>query len=154
MPEEKQCPFCKVNKLRNRIIEYRQNHFVTMSNPRLMEGHLLVIPRAHVGALYKLPLGEQAEVMQTVFRFQRILIEIFSKLWDKPAGCDVSWHTRPFMPQTTLSIPGHAHIHLRPRFWKDPYYEGVLKYETPMFQELSREEAKRIQELLKDSWKR
>ena len=148
MSEKKACPFCRIDTMKNRVLENWGSFFVTLSNPRLMEGHLLVIPHRHVGGLYDLRWDEQAEIFGAVLRLQKKLIAAFSEVWQKPAGCDVSWHTRPFMSQTEISIPEHAHIHLRPRFWQDPYYENVLRYETPVFQPLSSEELTRVSKLL------
>jgi len=111
-----------------------------------MEGHTLVIPKQHVGALYD--VVNIVSVFKTVFHFQQKIIRVFSERGGWPAGCDVSWHTRPFMPQTELTIPGHAHVHLRPRYWQDPYYEEVLKYETAVFQPLGDKEKAIYQGLL------
>jgi len=145
---EKVCPFCIVDESKNRVFYEGARVYATLSNPRLMAGHLLVIPRQHVGAPFELNPTEQQELFDTALRFQKKLIEVFSGIWNKPAGCDLSIHTRPFMPQTELSIPGHVHVHLRPRFWQDPYWGHVLRHEDDVFQPLSPEEQEKIQALL------
>jgi diadenosine tetraphosphate (Ap4A) HIT family hydrolase len=147
MPDE-QCPFCNLNTERNRILHEDQDAIVVLSNPRLMPGHVLVIPRRHVGALFELEPPAQYGVFYNAMRYQERMIKIFTKRWNKPAGCDLSVHTRPFMPTTQLSIPQHAHVHLRPRFWKDPYYEQVLTHETGIFEALSDFEKEEYQALL------
>lgn len=148
--EPKKCPFCNVDSEKNRIIWEGWGIIAMLSNPRLMPGHTLVIPKKHVGALFELSWMRQIIVFWMVFRLQKKIIKVFSEVWGKPAGCDVAWHTRPFMPQTELSIPGHAHVHLRPRFWEDPYYQEVLKHETAVFQPLDPEEKEKYQALLKE----
>jgi len=145
---EQECPFCKIETQGVRILWQNRRFVVILSNPRLMAGHTLVIPRRHVGAPFELNIFTQIELLWIVLKWQRKLIRIFSQAWDKPAGCDVSWHTRPFMPQTQLSIPGHAHVHLRPRYWSDPYYEAVLKHETPFFQDAKAAERAQMRDLL------
>ena len=144
MAEEKGCPFCALDTEAHRVLYTGCEVVVALSDPRLMEGHCLVIPRRHVGALFNLPESAQREALSVALHFQKKLIEAFSSFWGKAAGCDLSVHTRPFMPRTELSIPEHAHIHLRPRFWKDPYYENVLCHETAMFKPLSVEERERF----------
>ncbi len=113
-----------------------------------MPGHVLVIPKKHVGALFELSWLRAMMIFWTALCLQKKMIKVFAKLYGKPAGCDISLHTRPFMEQTNLSIPGHAHFHLCPRFWRDPYYAAVQKYETGFFQELTEEEKERFRTLL------
>ena len=148
MPEARECPFCKVDKERNRVLFEGKRVFAVLSNPRLMEGHVLVIPKVHVGGVFELAPVSRHELFATVLDFQERMIQIFSERWRMPAGCDVSWHTRPFMPTTNLTIPGHAHVHLRPRFFKDPFYEQVSRHETEVFQDMSDEERDHYQKLL------
>ncbi len=145
---EKPCPFCTIDAQRNRVIWNGEHTFVSLSAPRLMEGHLLVIPRRHVAAPFYLGESARRELFNIALYYQEKLMEVFAEKWHKPAGCDVSWHTRPFMPRTEISIPGHAHVHLRPRFWRDPYYEEVLKHETDMFTDPSIEELDSMEALL------
>jgi ATP adenylyltransferase len=148
MPEQKKCPFCDVETNKKRILKMGARAFVMLSDPRLMEGHVLVIPNAHVGSLVQLSHGELAELFLTAIDFQEKIKKVFSQLWGKQAGCDLSQHDRGFMPTTQLSVPQHAHIHLRPRYWQDPYYEQVLRHETPVFHPLSEEEQERYHQLL------
>lgn len=148
MAEQKPCPFCNLDQERNRVICDTGVVLVILSNPRLMPGHTLVIPREHAGAIFELSPFAQQQLILTALSFQKRMIEIFSWIWDKPAGCDLSIHTRPFMPRTQLSIPGHAHIHLRPRHWEDAYYEKVLKHETDFFQVPVDEELAHYQRIL------
>lgn len=149
MPED-HCPFCDVSALKNRIIWENKRVFVTLSNPRLTEGHTLVIPKVHVGSLSELSYSARSELLEIAVRYQTRLIQIFSAKWEMSAGCDLKVNTRPFMPQTQLSIPGHVHVHLRPCFWEDPYYQAVLRHEEGIFTVPSREELNEMQKLLKE----
>lgn len=141
MAEEKPCPFCILHASEeNRIIFESEDYVVIPSNPRLMKGHILVIPWEHHGALYDFSQTMQRKLIDVALVYQKKVIEVFSSLLDGQAGCDVSWHTRPFMPLTERTVPGHFHIHVRPRFFGDPYYQVVQIHETDFFQRLSPEE--------------
>lgn len=150
MPDEKPCGFCCVDRERNRVLREGLFVLVILSNPRLMEGHTLVIPKRHVGAVGSLPWYVRLELFWTVFRFERKIVRAFSRHWGRAVGVDTSWHTRPFMPTTDLTMPGHAHVHLRPRFFKDPFYERVSFHETNVFQWMDSVEKATVQALLEE----
>jgi diadenosine tetraphosphate (Ap4A) HIT family hydrolase len=134
MPEKK-CPFCNFHETMERVILETPVLWVALSVPNLMPGHVLVVPKAHVGAPYELEPEVCWEAMQTAMRFQQKMIKVFSGLWGKPVGVDVCVHTRPFMPQTEKSIPGHVHFHVRPRTYNDRLYEVVQIHENVLFDE-------------------
>jgi len=144
MPEP-ECPFCLIQSSAEEegILFKGQHVFVILSSPRLMEGHLLVIPKIHVSELSALTADETGELFGVAIGFQKRLKELFQ------SGCDLSQHDRPFMPTTRLTVPHHLHIHLKPRTWKDEYYEKVQQYETDLFKDLSSEERGRLWGLLK-----
>lgn len=146
---EKKCPFCNLDTERNRVIDdSRPNVVVILSNPRLMAGHTLVIPRRHADRLSALDPNEREWLFHTAIHYQEKIKRVFTERWGKPAGCDLSQHDRIFMPMTELTIPQHVHIHLRPRYWQDPYYEQVLRHETAVFQPLTQGEKDEFQKLL------
>ncbi|PIZ88519.1 MAG: hypothetical protein COX90_04175 [Candidatus Nealsonbacteria bacterium CG_4_10_14_0_2_um_filter_38_17] len=64
------CPFCNINKEKTRIIKEGKNVFVVFSNPRLVKGHLLVIPKRHVVKISELNAKEKKELFDTVIEFQ------------------------------------------------------------------------------------
>jgi ATP adenylyltransferase len=146
---KKACRFCHLDRQRNRVLHETPSLFVILSNPRLMPGHALVIPKQHVGAVYDLDPDVREELLSTVLLFQEHMIINFSQRRKKPAGCDVSWHTRPFMPTTALTVPGHAHVHLRPRYFEDPFFHAVSTHETKVFKRVSKAERERYEALLK-----
>ena len=144
------CPFCFINATRNPILYRGRFVVVILSNKRLMPGHTLVLPTRHVSTLTELSEEEFMELMLTARRFQAKI----KTLWpDANPGCDLLQHDRPFMrgssaAQGGLAVPEHLHIHLRPRTWKDEYYEKVLCHETSMLLEPSSEELQRMVNLL------
>jgi diadenosine tetraphosphate (Ap4A) HIT family hydrolase len=144
------CPFCNIDALKNRIIYETGRLFVTLSNPRIMPGHTLVVPKKHVGAPFLLDPCEEIDLLTTATRFQRKLMELFSQKWGKPAGCNLEILPKPFMPQTELAIPGHTHVHLKPRFWQDPYWQAVGRHEDKVFRKPSPEELDEFVALLSE----
>ena len=118
MPE-KTCPFCLVDVKKNPIIYENYILFVTPSNPWLVPGHTLIIPKRHVAEPFLLGRRERIEFMEVAFRFQQKLSELFSARWGTRASCDLQILPKPFMEQTALAITGHTHAHLLPRGYKD-----------------------------------
>ena len=140
--QDRPCPFCPINE--RRIIEVRQRVVVALSNPRLMPGHTLVIPKRHVDELITLTGEERHELIDTVAYYEQKIKAAFGP----GAGCTDRHNDMPFMPKTERSVPEHLHWHILPRSWCDEYYEMVMKYETGMFKPLSEEESERMRTLL------
>lgn len=130
------CPFCEINE--TRIIESKQYIFVTPSNPRLMPGHLLVIPKRHVERLSELNEEERKEIFETIIEYQK-------KLLNKFAGCDIRQNYRPFLKQNDVKV-NHLHFHLLPREIEDELYKKSQFSEIAIFKKMSDKE---IEESLK-----
>lgn len=133
------CPFCEIDKNKNRILKEGKNVFVIFSNPRLMEGHLLVIPKRHVLKISELNKEEKEELFETVIELQEKILKNLAQ------GCDIAQHCRPFIPQNNLKVD-HVHIHLQPRSFKDELYQKCLISEEKIFKELSEDEINRVLE--------
>lgn len=128
------CPFCDIlTKNTERIIRESKNTFVVLSNPRLVPGHLLVIPKRHVEKFSELTEAERGELFDEAVKLEEVILEKFA------SGCDMSQHFRPFIKQDRLKI-NHLHIHLRPREFKDELYQKVMKYEADVFTDLMQDE--------------
>jgi len=131
--KNQKCPFCNLNKERNRIIEGKTHVFITPSNPRLMPNHLLVIPKRHVKKISQLSEEEQKELFKTT-------IEIQEKILSKIArGCDIRQNHRPFQKEDSLKV-NHLHIHLQPRELFDNLYHKCQIFEKDIFKELTKGE--------------
>jgi diadenosine tetraphosphate (Ap4A) HIT family hydrolase len=135
------CPFCNINKEKTRIIREGKNVFVVFSNPRLMESHLLVIPKRHVEKLSELNKEEKEELFETVIDFQEKILSKIAK------GCDIRQNYRPFQDQDNLKVD-HLHIHLQPRKFKDELFLKTQVFEKGLFKELKEEEIEKILSLL------
>lgn len=136
------CPFCNVNQEKTRIIENREKTFVALSNPRLLPGHTLVIPKRHVEKISELNPEERTELFNAAIEYQQKIIERFS------AGCDLRQNYRPFLPQSEIKV-NHVHIHLLPRENEDALYQKGMKYEKEMFIPLPDSEREKFTELFR-----
>jgi len=127
------CPFCHINKEKTRIIKEKKHIFVALSNPRLMPGHLLIIPKRHVEKLSELTEEEKNELFNTTIEFQE---KILSKT---ACGCDIRINYRPFQKQDNLKI-NHLHVHLQPRELFDELYKKCQIFEKDIFKKLTKKE--------------
>lgn len=137
------CPFCSIlSKEKSRLIREADHTFVIFSNPRLMKGHLLVIPKRHVLKLAALSAEEKRELFETVIEFQE---KILAKL---SAGCDIRQNCRPFTAQSDVKVD-HLHFHLQPRELRDELYEKCQIHEKDIFHQVAEIETA-LFDLLKD----
>ena len=136
------CPFCKIDKEKTRVIKEGKNVMVILSNPRLVEGHLLVIPKRHVEKISELNEEELKESFEKIIEFQQ---KILSKI---SPGCDVRQNYRPFIKQSNFKVD-HLHFHLLPRKLKDEIYQKSQIFEKQLWEELIGKEAEKISKLLK-----
>ena len=134
------CPFCKI-KDKTRVIKEGRTVFVAFSNPRLMPGHILVIPKRHIEKLSELNPEEREEMFDMVIAFQKKILDKIS------SGCDIRQNYRPFQQQDDLKV-NHLHIHLQPREFKDELYSKCQKFERDIFSALTEDEIKDISKKL------
>ena len=135
------CPFCEyVLSKKEKMIQEGKNVFVILSDPRLMPGHLLVIPKRHVVKLSELNFEERKEFFDTIIEFQEKVVEKFS------TGCDLRQNYRPFLKEGKLKVD-HVHMHLLPREFEDEYYEKCQFSEKDIFKDLSDGERKKFSKL-------
>ena len=92
------CPFCNIQTKRTRIIRKGKHTLVILSNPRLVEGHLLVIPKRHIVKMSELNKEEKEELLDTVIEFQEKIISRFA------SGCDIRQNYRPFQKEDGIKI--------------------------------------------------
>ena len=136
------CPFCDITTDVSRVVYQGPTVVAILSHPRLVPGHLLVMPRRHVIEPWHLLDEELLAVYRTVQKYQRL---ISSKV---APGCDVRQNYRPFIPQDSLKVD-HVHFHLLPR-WpgeKDPLYRHSSRFEKELFKKLSEAERDKFADL-------
>jgi histidine triad (HIT) family protein len=137
------CPFCTIlTEKSSRLFKEYKYSFLVFSDPRLVPGHLLVIPKRHVEKLSELSQEEKTELFKLVEKYQeKILTTIAS-------GCDIRLNYRPFMKQGRLKV-NHLHFHLQPRENEDLLFQRAQRFETDLFKALPDEELQHYKELLK-----
>ncbi len=133
------CRFCKIDPKKSRVIKEGKSIFVLLSNPRLVDGHLLVIPKRHVEKLSQLNREERDELINTVIEFQEIILAKFS------SGCDIRQNCRPFLKEDEVKVD-HLHIHLFPREFEDELYKKCQIHEKEVFRMLTEEEMDKLSE--------
>ena len=75
-----ECPFCNINSEKTRIVKDKEFVRVIFSNPRLMSGHLLIVPKRHVEKTSELNEEEQKETSMRRIALKKLetyLQEIF-----------------------------------------------------------------------------
>lgn len=138
------CPFCTIKENYHHRTLYEGKHvFVILSDPRLVEGNVLVIPKRHVEYAFDMNDDERKELFDTLLGWQERIMKIYSK------GCDIRQNCRPFQEQDSIK-QNHVHFHLQPRFPEDEIWKKVRTVERSMFSALSKEECKKFMSLFKE----
>lgn len=130
------CFFCIGIESKSRILNETEYTLTILSNPALVRGHCLVIPKRHVEKLIELDYTEKKFLFDETIKMQESLLKKFS-------GCDVRQNYRPFISQNKLKM-NHLHIHLIPRGFEDELYKKCQIYEKEIFRDLSQEELDEI----------
>lgn len=132
------CAFCTSARTEERILKEGKLAFVIFSNPRLVPGHLLVIPKRHIeGRLQDLTREELAEIFDLLVEFQT---KIITKLG---SGCDIRQNYKPYFTESLTHVD-HMHFHLLPRFLNDELHAS----EKHEYRSLPDEEKVRMWKLL------
>lgn len=135
------CPFCRPDERKERILDRSTHCFVLLSNPRLMPGHLLVVPTRHVEQLTDLPSEERDDLFATAITWQNRLMDRLA------SGCDLRQHCRPFLEESALTVR-HVHLHLQPRFLDDELYQHSQIHEKKLFAPCNNEEQQSMKKCL------
>jgi histidine triad (HIT) family protein len=140
------CPFCKLveGNEQNRVIRKQKLTTTFLSNPRLVEGHTLVIPNRHVEKPWELTYEELITIFDEIKWVQGKLLDA-----GIAQGVDTRQHYRPFISQGRIKID-HVHFHVLPRNPYDEIYQRAMKHEVEMFAELSANEADKVTDIFKD----
>ena len=134
------CPFCKIDEVKTRILKEGKHYFITLSNPRLVTGHLLVVPKRHVEKVSELTKEERRSIFEAIIALEEEVLDKFA------SGCDVKTHYRPFLKQSGIKVD-HLHFHVQPRELEDELYQKSQKHEKELWKELSGEERRKFTKL-------
>lgn len=133
------CPFCNIPI--GKMIKKGFFAYVIFSNPRLMPGHLLVIPERHVTKISHLSKEESEEILNLLSEFQE---KILKKL---ASGCDIRQNFKPYLENSKTHV-NHMHFHLLLREVDDELQQKAEGRKDPIYQELTEEETKKVMNLL------
>lgn len=134
------CPFCGEVLKENRTLKEGKLAYAILSNPRLMPGHVLVIPRRHVEKISELTKDEYDEIFNLLVEFQAKIITKLS------SGCDMRQNFKPYLENSRTHVD-HVHFHLLPREVNDELQEAE-KSRMPMYRDLPDEEKQKLVSLL------
>jgi len=119
--ESQHCIFCDA---RDRggdeplVLAAGEHCFVILNLYPYNSGHLMVVPRRHVGALAALTVPEACEVMLFTRHAETVLNEVY-----QPQGINVGINLgRP----AGAGIVDHVHVHLVPRWTGDTNFMSVV----------------------------
>lgn len=136
------CPFCNLVPERNRVIYEGKTVFVMPSNPRLIVGHLLVVPYRHIERPSELTVEGRKELFDTVLEFQEKILTKLAK------GCDIRENFRPFIKQSDTKV-NHIHFHLIPRDLNDEIFQKYEKIQREVFKMMTKDEMEKIVKIFK-----
>jgi len=136
------CRFCHINVERTRVVEEFDHVMVILANPRLMPGHLLVIPKRHVERISELEDSEILELFHVVNAYCDKILK-FAK------GYMIKNNFMPFLEESRLKV-NHLHVHILPRVFDDELYADALFEESTLYQDLTDEEISDIRKKLDD----
>lgn len=127
------CPFCETDNDRNRIIRRFKTCYVMFANPRLVPGHLLVIPYRHVARFSELDHIERQELLDIIIEYQEKILKHYP-------GTQVQQNYMPFVPDSRRKVT-HLHVHIKPRDDRDEIYLKVISSENTLYTDLTESEA-------------
>lgn len=118
----KGCVFCRMIKekkdKKNLIFVRGKLSFAVLNLFPYNNGHILVLPYRHVGALEKLSEAETTDLFRTLNHVKKLLDRSL-----KPAGYNVGMNLGR---AAGAGFPGHLHVHLVPRWKGDVNFMPVL----------------------------
>ncbi|MFJ5265698.1 HIT family protein [Streptomyces sp. NPDC088387] len=107
------CPFCQIaaGTLHAEVLHRDEATIAFLDRTAVMEGHTLVVPRAHAANLWEIGEADAAAVMRTVHRTARLLRDVLA-----PDGLTLFQANEEAGWQDVF----HLHVHLVPRRTGDP----------------------------------
>ncbi len=131
--DDSACPFCDAltaDEGRELIVDEGPTCFVILNLYPYNSGHLMVVPRRHVGTLAALDAVELSEMATSTRRAEMALTEAY-----EPQGINLGMNLgRP----AGAGILDHLHIHLVPRWTGDTNFMSVVGHVRVLPEELPR----------------
>jgi len=135
------CVFC-TDKIIKRKIGEGKHSFAILSNPKLVAGHILIIPKRHVQLFSDLKKEEVLEMFKFLSFYQDKVLQVLSK------GTEIRQNYRPFKKDSSTHV-NHFHFHILPRDDEDELAKKVDVHRKPFYVKLKEMEREKITKLLK-----
>ncbi|MEM4254978.1 MAG: HIT domain-containing protein [Candidatus Norongarragalinales archaeon] len=143
------CVFCTIveGKAHSAKLGENKHAMAILDAFPIVEGHTLVIPKAHHKALWDFNKDELHSIFDLVVAIEKMLLK------NLPCdGVDLRQHYRPFVPETKLSKQ-HVHFHLLPRKSWDNLFKHVGVRETELRKEPSQKDLDSLAEKIRGKQK-
>ncbi len=135
------CVFCNYDK--NKLIRESETTITILSNPYLLRGHCLVIPKEHYESLMEIPEYILFKLIKEVKGIEKLLLERLGV-----SGVDIRQNYRPFLKESEFKI-NHLHFHVIPREPEDELYEKSMIYEKDIFKGITDNYFNELKEVLR-----
>jgi diadenosine tetraphosphate (Ap4A) HIT family hydrolase len=135
------CVFCS-DEVKERSVQNGTSAYVLLSNPRVVPGHLLVIPNRHVQKLSELKADEVQEIFKFLSAYQEKILAKLSK------ATEIRQNYKPFLKDSRTHV-NHLHFHIIPRDEGDEIGRVVDVHRKPFYRDMSDEEKEKMLNLFK-----
>lgn len=134
-----ECPFCD-SEIQKRTIDEGGLSRVVVSSPRLVYGHLLVMPKRHVMKYAELNQEEVGELVGFLSKYQDKILEKLSR------GTEVRQNYVPYKGNSRTHV-NHFHFNLFPRDEEDEMSQKVDPHRRQLYQDVFEEELQTLTKL-------
>jgi ATP adenylyltransferase len=115
------CVFCAALKERDetaRIVHRGTHCFVILNTFPYTNGHVMIVPYAHLDELHKLPAEAAHEMMALTQRMEVVLRELY-----RPDGLNLGMNLGK---AAGAGVAGHIHMHVLPRWVADANFVSII----------------------------
>jgi ATP adenylyltransferase len=115
------CIFCELPKKTDqeaRIVHRGTHCYVVLNTYPYTNGHVMVVPYAHLDELQKLPVEAAQEMMALTQRMEGVLRSLYH-----PDGLNLGMNIGK---AAGAGVAGHIHMHVLPRWIADANFASVI----------------------------
>jgi ATP adenylyltransferase len=119
--QAKECIFCAATELSDETarIVYRGTHcYLILNTFPYTNGHVMIVPYAHLDELQKLPAEAANEMMALAQRMESVLRTLY-----RPNGINLGMNVGK---AAGAGVAGHIHMHILPRWIADANFMSVI----------------------------
>jgi len=117
------CIFCEavqkdISDMNNLVIHKSKNAFVVMNLYPYNNGHLMIVPKRHIGSIEQITTEESHELMDEIILAEKVLQKIYS-----PQGFNIGANLGR---AGGAGIEDHIHFHIVPRWNGDTNFMPAI----------------------------